>query len=340
VFYILHGEDSFGLSEELAGMRRKMGKHDPAMGDLNTTVLDGRRLDFAELRHVCDTMPFMFDRRLVIVHELLAGLKPKRRKQGPGQKEEDKAAGTGAFLDQLVEYLPHLPDTTYLVFAEKEPLPTSHPIVKVAQAVGKKRAHVREFKVPKDWELPGWIQQRAASMAGSLSSQATQMLAGLIGPDLRLLDLEIQKLLLYADGRQVVAEDVLALVSRAREVNVFDLVDSVGRRETDRALKLLHQMLDDYEAPLYLLAMLARQVRILIQVSELQAQFLGKPEIITRLKLHPYVVEKAMDQARNFEMSQLEAAHQRLLEADWAIKTGEQDEVLALDLLIVDLARA
>ena len=136
---------------------------------------------------------------------------------------------------------------------------------------------------PKDRELPGWIQQRAANMAGSLSAQATQMLADLIGPDLRLLDLEIQKLLLYADGRQVVAEDVLALVSRAREVNIFDLVDSVGRRETDRALKLLHQMLDDNVAPLYLLAMLARQVRILLQVSELQAQFLGKPEITTCL---------------------------------------------------------
>jgi DNA polymerase III subunit delta len=340
MFYVLHGEDPFGLSEALVSMRRKMGQDDLAMGDLNTTVLDGRKLEFGELRHVCDTMPFMSHRRLVVVHELLARLKPGGRKEGASQEGDGEPAWKREFLAQLSEYLPHLPETTYFVFAEKETLPASHPIVKVAKAEGKERAHVRNFKLPKDWELPSWIQQRAAAKKANLSSEAIELLVVLIGPDLRLLDLEIEKLLLYAEDRQVTSEDVLALVSRARETNIFDLVDCVGRRETGRALRLLHQFLDEDEPALYLLAMLARQVRILIQVNELQSEFMGKMEIVNRLKLHPYVVEKAMAQARSFEMSQLEAAHQRLVQADWAIKTGQQDGALALDMLIVDLARA
>ena len=340
MFYILHGEEPFGLSEALAGMRRKMGEVDAAMGDLNTTVLDGKKLEFGELRHVCDSMPFMSDRRLVVVHDLLARLKSGGRKRPAGQQGDEEPAWKREFLDRLAEYLPNLPETTYLVFAEQETLPASHPIMKVAKAEGKDRAHVQNFKLPKDWELPGWIQKRASAKKGNLSAEAIELLSALIGPDLRLLDLEIEKLLLYADGRQVTSEDVLALVSRAREANIFDLVDCVGRRETDRALRLLHQFLDDDEAALYLLAMLARQIRILIQVSELQSEFMGKQEMAKRLKLHPYVVEKAMAQARNFEMPQLEAAHQRLIQADWAIKTGQQDGALALDMLIVDLARA
>ena len=165
------------------------------------------------------------------------------------------------------------------------------------------------------------------------------LLAELVGTDLRLIDQEIEKLLLYAGERPITRDDVRALVSRARETSIFDLVDCVGRREADQALRLLHRMLDEGEHPLYLLTMLARQVRILIQVSELGAQRLSENEIASRVKLHPYVVKKGLAQARSFTMAQLEAAHQRVLETDWAIKTGQMEDVLALDMLVVDLTR-
>jgi len=163
------------------------------------------------------------------------------------------------------------------------------------------------------------------------------LLAALVGNDLRLLDQEIEKLLLYAEGRQVTSQDVQTLVSLARQASIFELVDCVGRRQTDRALHLLHRLLEEGEAPLYLLTMLARQVRILIQVSELRSQGVPPAQVAGRLKLHVYVAEKALAQAQNFSPAQLEAAHQRLVETDWAIKTGKCDEVLALDLLIVGL---
>jgi DNA polymerase-3 subunit delta len=126
-------------------------------------------------------------------------------------------------------------------------------------------------------------------------------------------------------------------VSLAREANIFDLVDCVGRREADRALRLLHRMLDEEAAPLYLLTMLARQIRILIQVSELREQGHTPKEIASRLKMHPYVVDKGLAQSRNFSMAQLEAAYQRLVETDWAIKAGRSEDVLALDMLVVAL---
>jgi DNA polymerase-3 subunit delta len=129
-------------------------------------------------------------------------------------------------------------------------------------------------------------------------------------------------------------------VSRARETNIFDLVDCVGRRQTDKALNLLHHLLDDGEAPLYLLAMLARQIRILLQIKDLQAQHLTQQEIARRLSLHPFVVKKGYTQAQNFTMAELESAHRRLVKADWQIKTGQADDVLALDLLVIDLTTA
>lgn len=336
MFYVFHGEDEFGRAEELSRLRAKLAGDDPAMAELNTTLLDGKGLALGELRHACDTIPFMADRRLVIVHRLLAG----QASRGKSSRDEEPA-GRRAFLKDLVDYLPKLPPTTRLVFVENKTLPASHPILKLASSAGQKgRAFVKLFKLPRDRDLPGWIQQRAQDKGGTLSSEATRMLAVLVGNDLRLLDQELEKLLLYTDGQQVTTGNVQALVSRARQTSIFDLVDCVGRRQSDRALRLLHRMLDDGQAPLYLLTMLARQVRILIQVSELRARGLASREIAQRLKLHPYVVEKGLAQAQNFNMEQLETAHQHLVNADWAIKTGKMEGVLALDTLIVNLARA
>ncbi len=341
MFYILHGEEEFGLSEELAKLHAKLAENDPAMAQLNTTILDGNRLTLSELRHACDSIPFMADRRLVIVHGLLGRLTPESRGKGQAAPGGEESTANRAFLNDLAAYLPVLPPPTRLVFVESKPLEDSHPILQVAKAERKKkRAYIRSFPKPKDGELPKWIWRRVRQRAGTISGDAVRMLASLVGSDLRLLDQEIDKLLVYADGQQVTAEDVRILVSRAREASIFDLVDCVGRRETDRALRLLHRLLDDGEPPLYLLAMLARQVRILIQVKELQAQRLNPREIADRLKLHPFVVDKGIAQARNFDLAQLEGAHRRLVETDWMIKTGQSEDVLALDMLVVALTRS
>ncbi len=340
MFYIFHGENQFDLEEKLAAMRAKMAGGDAAMADLNTTILEGSRLDFGELRHVCDSIPFLSDRRLVIVHGLLARLAPRARNQDEDAPSEGEPGWKTRFLKELAGYLPQLPPTTRLFFVEREVLHHSHPVLAVAKEQGKhKQGFVELFDLPKESDLPRWIQARVRAGGGQMSSEATGLLADLVGTDLRLLELEIDKLLLYAGGRQVTTDDVHLLVSSAREANIFDLVDCVGRRETGRALRLLHRLLDDGEAALYLLAMLARQIRILIQVREAQTRSDDHREIARALKLHPFVVQKVLVQARNFDLDQLEAAHERVVQTDWAIKSGRSDEILALDMLVVALTR-
>ena len=340
MFYVFHGEDEFSRTEELARLREQMAGGDAAMAELNTTILDGKGLTMGELRHVCDAIPFMSERRLILVHGLLSWLGSGRASKEQQPTTDEGSAWRRDFLEDLAAYLPALPPTTRLFFLESKALPGSHPILKLAKAEEKnQRGFARLFGKPQEKQLPRWIEQRARDKGGTISREAILVLAALIGNDLRLLDQEIEKLLVYADGRQIGIEDVQALVSRARQTSIFDLVDCVGRRETDRALRLLHRMLDDEAHPLYLLTMLARQVRILIQVKELQAQGRSQQEMASQLKLHPYVVEKGSAQARNFDMAELEAAHERLVETDWAIKTGAMEEVLALDTLVVELTQ-
>lgn len=339
MYFVLHGEEEFTLSERLAQSLRELVDSDSALADLNTSVLDGRRLTFGELRHACDVMPFMAKTRIVIVRDLLTRLAGRRGSRQHEDTPKDEPSWKRAYLEDLAAYLPQLPPTTRLFFVESKSLPRSHPILRLALQAGKEQAKVEHFLAPKQGQLAGWIQQRSRAKGGKLARDAVTMLAALVGADLRLLDQEIEKLLLYAGGELVTAEDVRRLVSRARQESIFDLVDSLGRRQTDRALTLLHRLLDDGANPLYVLAMVARQVRILIQVSELRRQGRSERDIADQLSLHPYVVQKAMAQSPNFSLAELEAAHELLVETDWAIKTGEIEDVLALDVLVVDLTR-
>lgn len=347
-YYILYGDDEFSRAEALAHMRALVAGGDPALTELNTTILDGKQLTIGELRHHCEAIPFMAQKRLVIVNGLLVRLSSGRGAGRPQPADASEGAGDEGrpsswkrdFVQALIAYLPKLPDPTRLVFVEGGTLKRSHPVLKFAISQGEGAgAHVREFRSPTARDLPRWIQERARAKGGELSGEAVALLATLIGADLRLLDQELEKLTVYANGQLVSGADVRALVSRAREASIFELVDCLGRRTPGRALHLLQELLDDGKAPLYVLSMLVRQIRILIQVSELRDRGLTEQQMAKSLGLHPYAVQKAKAQSHQFDMQRLEAAHDRLVQTDWAIKTGEIEDTLALHLLVVDLTR-
>lgn len=329
MFYLFHGEDEFSRSEALADFKKKMG--DPGLAELNITVFDGRRVTLAELQHACDSVPFMADRRLVIVEALLTRLEPKGRGRARSGWQKEYLAG-------LNEYLPHLPETTRLVFVEDRTIGKNNPIHRLALA--SERGHVREFESPQKKKLNRWIEQRVKKKGGEIVAAAVETLAAFVGNDLRLLDQEIEKLVVYVDGARPIGEDdVRLLVSYVQEANVFEMVDALGRRDGQRAARLLHQLLEAGEHPLALQGMIVRQFRIMIQVKELSGKGLSQHDIAARLKLHPFVIKKAVRQAMNFSMEQLETIYRRLLETDVAIKTGKMDPVLALDMLVVGLSR-
>jgi len=318
MFYVFHGPDELTRSEAVARLKDQMG--DPSLADLNTTIFDGESLTLGELRQVCDALPFMSDRRLVIVHNFLTRL-------GGGGKRD------GGALDALLEYLPTMPDSVRLIFAEADTLPKDHPVLKLAEK--HEQGHVHAFDGPGRGELAGWVAKRVEAKGGTIERPAADALAIAVGDDLRLLDSEIMKLVIYVGGeRPITTDDVDLLVPYAGTANVFAMVDAIGRRDGRTALRALHKLLDENEAPLYLLSMIVRQFRILIQVKELSAAGLAASTIAKRAGLHPFVAEKAGRQAMNFSMGQLEVIYARLLETDLAIKTGQVEEVLALDTLV------
>jgi len=325
--YVFHGADEFTRAETLTDFKRRLGPPDTV--DLNTTVLGGGTLTVAELRHACDAIPFLAEKRLVIVKGLLGRLTHRKDKEVSRAQKE--------LLAKLADYLPHLPETTRLVFVENRSLPAKHPILQLAKQEA--WGYVKQFDAPDARTLPRWIKKRVRKHGGEIEPQAAAHLGAVVGTDLRLLDQEISKLVTYTGAeRAITRTDVDTVVPYAQAAIVFDLVDALGQRDGHTAAQTLHRLLEAGEHPLGLLAMIVRQFRLLIQVKELKAERATTRDIAQALKLHPFPAGKLANQANHFTAAQLEMVYRHLLDTDVAIKRGKIDAEIALDLLVAGLA--
>jgi DNA polymerase-3 subunit delta len=319
-FFIFHGKDEFTQAETLRRLKSDLG--DPAMVDLNTSYFNGATVRLGELMHACSTVPFLAEKRLVVVEGLLEHL------DGTG-REKDR--------DALLEYLPQLPASTRLVLLESHTLSPQNRFIRLANSTP--AGYERAFHIPKGWALERWIVRRVEFHGGAIHPHAAALLAADVGEDLRLLEMEIIKLLTFVNfARPIQPDDVQLLTPYVAEADIFALVDAIGQQQGKTAATLLRRKLEAGEEPLYLLGMITRQIRLLTQVREKMDQGYRLDQVADEVNIHPYVAEKLARQVMNFHLRQLEDIHRQLLETDVAIKTGQIDPAVALDLLVVEVA--
>jgi len=322
LLYLLFGADDFSLRGRLEELKRGWGDEESL--SINTTLFEARQLTLPQLTNACDAVPFLGENRLVIVEGLLSRFEPKAGGRYPESGE------WGA----LGDYAPKLPPTTQLILIDGK-ITKNNPLLRRLAPVSK----VQEFPLLKGAKLQQWIHSQVAERGGSISPRAVKLLTELAGENLWILSNEIEKLSLYAKGRRIEEEDVQQVTAYAREANIFAMVDAVVERKAPTAMQLLHQLLAEGMAPPYLLFMLTRQLRLMVQAKELSAQKLSSIEKQERLGLSPsYPIDRLLRQCASYPMPRLAEVYRKLLETDLAIKTGKRQDELALDLLLAEVS--
>jgi DNA polymerase-3 subunit delta len=322
----MYGADDFSLREALAELKRGLGDGDALA--LNTVFFDGRHLTLAELLNACHTPPFLGTHRLVIVEGLLGRFERKRGDAASDASDPEQ-------WRRLGESCRGMPESTVLIFVDGQ-ITRGNPLRKSLAAM----AEEREFVPPKGEALQRWIASRVQARGGRIAPQAASVLAGYAGDDLWLLAGEIEKLCLYAGEGPIGVADVQKLTTYAREASVFPMIDAVVERRLTVAMRLIRELLAEGMSPQYLMAMLTRQFRLMVQALELGGQGLPAAEKRQRLGLSPrYPVDKLLRQSAGYPMPRLVRAYEKLLEADWGMKTGRWGDETALDLLVAELCR-
>jgi DNA polymerase-3 subunit delta len=328
LLHILIGEDDYSVRQALEEIRK--GVSDPSALAANTAVFDGQ-VPLAQLTNACATVPFLAEKRLVIVEGLLArfesGAKNGRKKARKNGQEDEAAP----FVDALKQ----IPPFTDLVLMDGK-ISTGNPLLRGLSAA----AQVKAFPVLKDAGLRQWIERRVKAAGGSIAPKAVEMLVRFVGGNLWLMAGEVDKLVLFAGGRRIEEGDVGGVVSYAQEANIFALVDAILEFRAGIAQERLQQLLTQGAVPSYILVMIARQVQLMVRVKVLKSEKLSRGEMQDRLGLtSDFVLRKALEQADRYSPARLREVYHRLLEADISIKTGKYDGELALNILIAELGQ-
>ncbi len=319
--YVLHGDDRLAIERFEGELLRRMG--DPAMAELNTSRLDGRHAGLEDVRAAAYALPFLAERRLVIlVNPLGLAAQPNAR-------------------DPFTKFLESVPESTALVLALADEIERGKWAILGKQAWfktwadgHKDRVFWQECKLPSQAAMPEWLRKQAKKMGGELSPEGAMALAEHIGNQTVLAGQELEKLLTYTNReRPVSAADVELLVSPGGQVGVFEVVELIAGGQPAPALRLLSTLLDS-SSPNEVFAMTIRQYRILIQVREVLDEPGGAGRVYAELQGIPYL-EKYVRQAARFSLPALEASYHRLLEMDEAMKTSQLTAELALELLAV-----
>jgi DNA polymerase-3 subunit delta len=212
-----------------------------------------------------------------------------------------------------------------------------HWLVKWAEK-NSKRIQLKAFMLPRLKDMTGWIVHETKNQGGQIELRAAEMLKDMVGVDTRQAGMEIAKLLAYVNwARPVTVQDVEAVCIVTSQQSVFDFVDALANGNGRSAQHLLHRLLET-EDEFSLWGMVVRQFRLLIQAREILDGRGTKEDVARALGVHPFVAEKAAQQASRFSIESLEYIYHRLLTIDEGVKTSQLTLDLALDTLVVELA--
>ena len=311
--YLLHGEAYLRSQYRQAFEKAIVGAGDAmGMGDMNHSVFDSKT-PIKDILTQAMTVPFFADKRLVIAKDTDIFHK---------KQDDDIDLNT-------------VPESTVLIFLESN-IDKRTKLYKQLVKIGT----VADLTLPKEDELIKWVQSSFKKHAKTIDHPTAVYLLRYLSADMFVIHNEIEKLALYVDGTAIETQHIDHVCFKSAEVRIFDMLDNIGKKQTSRALQGYHGLIDSRNEPLMILAMIARQIRLILRTKVLDSEGYGAKDIASETGVRDFTVKNYLAQGRNFKYKALIAGLEACLHTDLAIKTGKTTQVAGVEQLIITLCHA
>ncbi len=309
--YVLVGTERLLIERAVAAVRKAVD----SMGapGFNVEVFDGKGLEASRVISAARTLPMMADLRLVLLRHV--------------------DAMTPTELKNLTAYLDDPSDSSCVVLTATK-LDGRSPFTKTA----KKKGYLIEAKPLRGAALRDFIRAEAAAREHSIVPQAIEALLDAVGDDLAAIDDAMERLSLFVGaGQRIDADAVMTCVTRIRVESIWSLVDAIGLKDRRKGIAAAQSLLDDREPPLRLLAMVARQLRIVARMREGLSEGLRPQEAATRAGAPPFKAGDLTESARRFTADSLGKAFTLIAETDRALKSSKRPPDVILQDAVLEL---
>ncbi len=308
----IYGTDAYRIEHKVKELATEFGRKRDKQG-LNIVRLDGTTIETEHLRQEALTVPFLGEKKMIIVTGITAN-----RKQH--QKVLDFLK-TAKNIENVIVFVEH--------FNDPKKIPTSA-IFKFLTTL----EYTWKYEQLSTGETEKWLDQQTKKDDIKISMQAVRLLATLIGNNLQQLSTEIAKLVAYKNGESIEVDDVNALVSGNTNSHIFQVIDALSGQDRVSSLRLVTQYLNEGNHPLTLTTMLSRQFVLLLQIKTFDGD---QGTIAQKLRVHPFVAQKARAYAQKFSILQLENACDNLLEIEQQLKRSYPNPQLLFTKFIENL---
>ena len=277
---------------------------------MNCQSFSDTQIDERQVIDLAQTLPFMADRRLIII-----------RSSGFFKKSPDL----------LSDYMKSIAPDTYFIFNETEVDKRSR-MYKAVKSAG----YIAEMNTPSGRELEQWVAIIMKEAGKKLKKSTAQYIVTNCGTDMMTLKSELDKLIAFTGGSSVVTEDdVRQICSIHTDSSVFDMVESMAKGQQKMAMSQYYRLLEDREPPMRILILIARQFKLLFESKCLVAAGRSRQEVGAAIGLPPFIAGKYIELSRRFSSEFLLNALSECTNSEKLIKSGKIGDRLCVELLIV-----
>ncbi|WP_182200525.1 DNA polymerase III subunit delta [Paraliobacillus salinarum] len=320
--YLLQGTESY-LVENIVNKLKQNGLMDND-DYANFIRYDLEETTIQEVIMDVETYPFFGERKIVLAyHPVFLTAKPDK-------------TGLTHQIQSLLDYASNPVDYSILVLiAPYEKLDERKKITKTL----KKQAEIIDCQPVKEWEIDKWIDYLVKQFHVGIEKAAYETITKETGPNLMLLEKEIEKMATYLGGNGTITPEVAeGLVAHQSATNSgFKLVDAVIAKQLGKAIETYQDLSKMNEEEIALVALLASQFRTLSHVKTLKKSGYSQQQMAQQLKVHPYVIKMSLSREKYFTKEKIESILNECANADIKIKQGLMDKKLVFELLLYQI---
>lgn len=277
---------------------------------MNVSVFEGKGINPREIIDLAETMPFFAERRVILI---------------------ENSGFLKNACPELAEYVPEIPESTCIILVEPE-VDKRGKFYKAIKSAGR----VVEFKRQDERTLARWVLGTLKKEGKNITEETMHVFLGRTGSDMENIERELEKLLCYTLGRDVITtKDVEDVCTEQTENRIFDMVQAITEKDQRKALDLYADLLSMKEPPMRILFLITRQFHQLLQLKSLSGQGLDKSELAKKAGIPPFALGKYQAQCRRFSVPELRQAVEDCVNTEERVKTGQMGDQISVELLIV-----
>ncbi len=319
--YLFYGEEGYLKKQYRDKLKAALTSADGGSfmggmdGDMNFTAFEGKDINPGEVIDLAETLPFFAERRVILI---------------------ENSGFFKSACEELAEYLTQPAPTTFFLFVEEEVDKRS----RMYKAV-KKEGRIVEFSTQTEELLTRWILSRLKKEGKNITAPVMQLFLSKTGTDMGNIDRELEKLICYTLEKDVIeAEDVHAVATEQTTNKIFEMVHAIAEHQQKKALALYEDLLALKEPPMRIMYLISRQFQILLHIRDMASKGIGQQMMAQKAGIPPFAVRRNLAQAKDFTTEQLKNALREGVELEEAVKTGQMNDRMAVELFLVKYSAA